>query len=163
DRATTMRSFDLLSKRQLLYGQPGEDRTRELVGDRPGRIRSHVFLFEQEPLVSGLSLRELHEGPASAQLHSAKLHVQLAVLYLLLGRALDVGHHSAVPSDHRAGAVLPLGDDVLELEVLDGVVLRLHGKDLLRRVQARALRYGKAPEDAADLEAYVVMTSCCIV
>ena len=62
-----------------------------------------------------------------------------------------------VPDDDGAGAVVALGDHALEVAVLDGVVLDLHREALLGGVERRPLRDGPRPEDAAPLEAQVVV------
>ena len=64
---------------------------------------------------------------------------------------------AAVPEQHRAAAVLALGDHALEAAVLDRVVLDLHGEALLGRVEARPLGHGPALEHAVELEAEVVV------
>ena len=62
-----------------------------------------------------------------------------------------------VPDDHVAAAVLALGDDALEVEVLDRVVLDVHREPPRLRVERRPLRHRPAGQHAVDLEPEVVV------
>src|SRR5262249_30984722 len=56
-----------------------------------------------------------------------------------------------------AAPVLALGDDALELAVVQRVVLGLHGQPLVRGIEARSLRHRPALEHALHREAEVVV------
>lgn len=56
---------------------------------------------------------------------AVKIKEQFVVARLIV---LTLHPAAAIPDDHRAGTVVALGDDVLEVEVFDGMVLRLHGR-----------------------------------
>ena len=62
-----------------------------------------------------------------------------------------------VPHDDVAPAVLALGDDPLEVEVLDGVVLDVDGELAGLGVERRPLGHGPAGEHAVDLQPQVVV------
>ncbi|MEZ5332470.1 MAG: hypothetical protein R2991_10560 [Thermoanaerobaculia bacterium] len=138
---------------QLVHGQAGEDGPgRQLLGVLAGG--GAVGLLDQQPLL-GIP-RRLHQRPETAQLVTAQLEEQLALAHALLGlEVMDGG--TAVPDDHRAGAVVALGDQPLEVAVLERVVLRLHGEPLLGGIEGRALGYGPGAQDAAHLQTQVVV------
>ena len=62
-----------------------------------------------------------------------------------------------VPDDHVAGAVLLGRDDALEVAVFHRMVLDVPGEALVRRVEAGPFRHGPAHQDAAELQAKVVV------
>ncbi len=110
--------------------------------------RGRVAFLEQEPV----SLRLARLGLEAGQ-HEAAVQF-LAGQPELEGsggqRAVDVVHRrpdAGVPDDHRSGAVGPLGDDALEVDILDGMVFRLDGEALVVRVERGSLRHGPALED----------------
>ena len=64
---------------------------------------------------------------------------------------------SIFPHDHRARSVVSLRDDLLEVEVLEGMVLGQHREMLLFGVEGWTLGHRKALQRAADLEPHVVV------
>jgi hypothetical protein len=64
---------------------------------------------------------------------------------------------AAVPNQHGAGAVGPIGDHALEVDVLERMVLDLHREPLLAWIEAWTLRHGPALEHATHLQAEIVM------
>ncbi len=64
---------------------------------------------------------------------------------------------AAVPQQHGAAAVLALGDDALELAVLERVILDVHRQPLVGRVEAGPLRHRPALQHAVQLEPEVVV------
>jgi hypothetical protein len=60
-----------------------------------------------------------------------------------------------VPDRHRARAVLPLGDLAVELEVLERVILGVHGQPVVRRGGRDAVGDGPGGQHAVVLEAQV--------
>ena len=55
------------------------------------------------------------------------LQQTVARLEPLLGALLEVAHDAAVPHDHRSRAVLVVGDNGFEIDVLEGMVLGVDG------------------------------------
>src|SRR4029453_10395234 len=94
--------------------------------------------------------------PASLQLVAVERELEVAGVVALVRVFLRLPR-PAVPQEHRAPAVLALGDDALELAVLDGMVLDVHRQAPLERVEARPLRHRPALERAFELEAEVVV------
>jgi hypothetical protein len=85
---------------------------------------------------------------------SVELEEQLAVVVALGHR--DVGDvHAAIPHDHRARAVVAVGNHTLEIDVLDRVVLGLDGEALLLGIERRSARHRPRAQHAAHLEPQV--------
>ena len=61
------------------------------------------------------------------------------------------------PDDDVTAAVLPGRDHALEVDVLDRVVLDMHGEPFHRGIQGRAVRHRPAHQHSVDLKAQVVM------
>jgi hypothetical protein len=70
---------------------------------------------------------------------------------------LDELERAAIPDLDRAGAVLARRNRPLEARVLERMILDVHRKMLLSRLERHALRDGPARERAIDLEAEVVV------
>ena len=136
----------------------------------PAGLGVLVALVDEQPLLALVLLEgALGRGAGTAarpddreatlELLAMEHELELAVLDRLHpGQRRRLGLPGPpVPDDHVAGAVLLGGDDALEVEVLDGVVLDVdrHAPDLA--VEGRALRDGPADEHAIDLEAEVVV------
>jgi hypothetical protein len=118
-----------------------------------------VALVQQEPLLlATVGPLKPDQDEAATQLVPEDLGVQLA------GRHRGCRVVGAVrlprpgiPHDHVATAVLPGRDHPLEVQVLDRVVLDVHGVAPRRRVECRSLRDGPAHQHPVDLEAQVVV------
>ncbi len=149
----------------LLHGTAGQGAVGRPRRDRRllAAARLVVALLEEQPVVLVLLVRpalDTDEHPAAAQLLAlqAELELALAIGPLRIGGALPVGIPAAPVPDHdRAAAVLALGDDALEVGVVQRVVLDVDGEMLVVRIEARALRHGPALERAVELEPDVVV------
>ncbi len=121
----------------------------------PGRAASSASLRSSH---CGLppSPAGAHQQPAPVQLLAVERELQLAAPQRLGGVAFGFPS-AAVPQQHRAAAVLPLGDDAFEVAVVDGVVLDLDGEPLVGGVERRPLGHRPALEHAVVLEAEVVV------
>jgi len=97
------------------------------------------------------------------QLEAVELEVDLAQLDAALRARLQIAHAPNVPGDHRARAVVALGNDLFEVQVLERVILGHHRELLVEHGEARAARYGKALECAAHLQTKVVVRTAGIV
>ncbi len=141
----------VLRRAQLLDGHPREHRFigKCAVG---GDVR--VTLLDEEPLLH--ALLDLHERPLAAQLVALQVEEELALLQALEG-ILEGDPHPAVPHDHGARAVVACGNDPLEIAVLEGVILDMHGESLVGRVRGRA--FGDRPrfQHALHFETQVPM------
>src|SRR5690606_34497056 len=57
--------------------------------------------------------------------------------------------------DHGARAVVPLRDDILEIEILEWMVLRVDRQAFVARIQTRTFGDGEAAQHPAHLQAQV--------
>lgn len=98
--------------------------------------------------------------------HQRPVAVQLLALQVESEQAFAVGRlrvwikrhpSAAIPQQHGPGAILALGNDTLELAVLERVVLDMDGKALLSWVEARPSRYRPTLEHAVHLQAKIIM------
>ena len=122
------------------------------------RASVRVALLDQEPVVAALAFLGLEpdQHPAAAELFAAEPELQRALPVLRLG----IAHRdpaAAVPDDHGAGAILALGDRLLEVGVLQRVVLDVHGEPPDRGVERGPLRHRPALERVAELQPQVVV------
>ena len=148
----------VLAGEHLVVGSAGLDRLRQLV-DVPVGIGRLVALVDQQPVVrAGLGAARLDQREAAAQLLAVEPELELA---LADGPARIVGflrlERAPVPHDHVAAAVLALGNDALEVEVRDRMVLDMNGHAPLVGVERRPARHGPAHQHAVDLEPEVVV------
>src|SRR3954471_23510506 len=67
------------------------------------------------------------------------------------------GPCTPVPHDDVAPAVLTRGDDALEVEVLERMVLDVHRHAADARIERGALGHGPTDEQTVDLESHVVV------
>ena len=106
----------ILAFLQLLDREPREHR----FGWQRTILRNVAVPFlDEEPLF--LALLELHQRPLAVQLVAPELEQELPLLHPLV-RVLERDPHASVPHDHRAGAVVALGDDPFEVTVLERMV-----------------------------------------
>ena len=133
------------------------------LGDLAARRRAGRIVpgLDQQPVRFACALAsatvDAHQVPASAQLLALERELEMA-LAILLHRVAALGDPApAVPQEHRAASVLALGNRALETAVLERMVLDLDRQALFRRVEARTLGHGPAPQNAFHLEAEVVV------
>lgn len=152
---------DVVGALQLIDGQARQHRARLRLADVLGRLALgvDVLLLDEEPVSPPGALLEAHEREPTTKLVSCKYKIQLSVLGALLGAGLEVPNLPAIPADHRTRAVAPLGDDALEVHVLERVILGLHGEALLLWIQGGTVRHGEAREYTAALDAEIVVAS----
>ena len=119
--------------------------------------RSRSLNSSQFFLLSSSGLRfQPRQHPAAVQLFAGQPELEGARLQALL----DVVHrrpHAGVPDDHRPAAIFALGDDALEVDIFERMVLGLDRQPLVGRVERRALRHGPALQHAADLQPQIVV------
>ena len=137
------------ARRELLEREARDDRLLRNLAPRAG-VR--VAVLEEEPLLLAARVgARPDERPLAAQLVAGELEHELPVLEPGAGiRARRPG--AAVPHDDCPRAVIPRGDDPLEVRVLERVVLHLDGHPPVGRVVGRALRHGPAAQGAVELE-----------
>ena len=87
---------------------------------------------------------------------ASELEVELAVLQSLVGVA-ERRPMAAVPDHDAAGPVLAFGYLAFEAAVVERMILYLHRKSAVLRVQARFFRHGPALQHAIVLEPEVVV------
>ena len=156
----------------VVVGAAGLDALRVVLGV-PALLRIGAALVDEQPLVAlvvleGAGRRVVALAPAAARpddrepagdLLAVQLELQLAGRdggRGVEGRRLRLPG-APVPDDDVARAVLLRGDDALEVEILDGVVLDVDRHPAHVRVEGRALGDRPRHEDATDLEPEVVV------
>ena len=141
-----------------IHHQLLESLRRQLALERPGRIGLLVLLLHEKPFLPGLAPGKSGQRKGPFERPSFEDERELPCPELLL-RSARLGRFigSMVPDHHRAGAVAPLRDDPLKIDVLDRVVRHHHRKPLLGRVHRRPL--GDCPrfENPTHLETEVVV------
>src|SRR5690606_1456103 len=160
-RALFEATGQLPALRELVHLEARVDAPSLLGSDVGALLRERVLLLEEQPLV--VTAPRLHEGEAAAQLEPVQDEVDLAALDAGLGRALEVADPTDVPRDHRPGAVVPLRDDLLELEVLERMIFGVHGEAPFPRIEARPARHREALQRPPHLNAEVVVRAACLV
>src|SRR5258708_11351012 len=124
---------------------------------RPGEF---VLLLDQQPVLVLLARR------LAAHANERPLAVQLPAVEGEFERALAVGGFrflvvrlpgAMIPEQHRAAAILALGDHPLEIAIVERMVLDMDGEALLAGIEARPPRNRPALEDAVELETEIVM------
>ncbi len=118
-----------------------------------------VALLDQKPVLAPLvapAAAHPHQRPAAPHPRPVEAEMQLALLQPLrrIGKRLPP---ALIPEHDRAGAVIALGDDALEVAVAEGVILGPYRQPLLRRIEARPLRHRPAEERALPFEAEVIV------
>ena len=103
-----------------------------------------LIISQSRPFV----LLGLHEDPLALE----TLSVERDLVFVLA--VLDQVVRALVPDRHRARAVA-VGDDAVEVQVLDRVVLGVDREAALAALERRTLRHRPRREDAAHLEADV--------
>ena len=142
----------------LLEREPGADRSGVALGDLLRGDRLASFPDEEPVLALARLAPHSRERPAAPELVAAEVHLEEAALELG-ARILRLGRPVApmIPDDDGARAVVVLRDHALELGVLEGVILDLHGQALDLRTDRRALRDGPALEHPVHLQTEVVV------
>ena len=139
----------------LVVGAAGLDRAGVVLGV-PAGDGVVVVLVQQEPVP--VASAAVDEDEATGQLLAAQVDVEIAgVDGGLRVVALGEGPGAPVPDDDVAAAVLTGRDHPLEVEVVQRVVLDVHGEAPSVRVDRRSLGHRPADEDTVDLEAQVVV------
>ncbi|KEY54165.1 hypothetical protein EN41_22165 [Agrobacterium tumefaciens] len=123
-----------------------------------------IVTLDQQPVLpalSGLAVHA-HQMPAAFQLLSLELELQMALSISFPGITNRLPD-AAIPDDHSAAAILSLGDDAFEIAVAQWMVLHMHGKALVFRIEARAARHRPAFQHPVHFKAKIVMQAAGIV
>ena len=143
----------------LVVGAAGLDRVRMRRRRPTSGSASSSFLWMSSQLSSAdwkprvLTMRE-----AALELLAVEAELELALADGLarIVRLLRL-ERAPVPDDHVAAAVLALGDDALEVEVGEGMVLDVDGHAPVGWIEAGPFGHGPRHQHAVDLEAEVVV------
>ena len=145
---------------RMVLGVPARDRGRAALGDEQPLIALVVLEGSGGGVVAlATAAARPDDRPAAIELLAVELELELAVRDRrrgVDGRRLRLPG-APVPDDDVARAVLLRGDDALEVEVLDRMILDVDRHPAHGRVEGQALGHGPGHEDAGDLEAEVVM------
>ena len=131
--------------------EPGEHRDDLLRHRLAVRILRRIHPVDH-PVLAGrlaLALVQREEPVAAAEALAVERHLDLGVVELV--RLVD----AAVPDPHRAGAVAPLRDVALPLEVLERVILGVDRHAVVLRVLGDPVRDRPGDGDAVVLQAQV--------
>src|SRR5262249_21643866 len=112
----------------------------------------------QEPVVSLLvgAAAHAYEVPAALELLPVENEIEIALAQALVRVAFRLPA-PAIPDQHRAAAVFPLGNGAFELVVLDRMVLHLDGGAFVARKETGPAGHGPALHHPVELEAQVVV------
>ena len=123
------------------------------------RDGSPVAMLDQHPLSSAAITLGPHDDPGA--MHPLAFHdeLQLALTQCLadLFEPLLRGPIASVPEHHGAAAILPFRDCALEIAVVEGVILDLHGQTPIARVKRWPLGDRPGLEDPVIFEAQIKM------
>src|SRR5918992_1792325 len=134
-----------------------------LDGDVDVAARFIVVALDEQPRRPFVAAAGARENPRAVQLLALEPEMQ-APFSQRGGRIVVFGNpDAAVPQQHFARAVLLFGNHALELAVLEGMVLGLHGEPAVGGIEARALRHRPTLQHAFELEAKVVVQPCSVV
>src|SRR5262249_17905493 len=106
--------------------------------------------------VATLASSNSHEVPAPAELLAVQDELQPSLRQSRTG-ITDRLPGPSIPQQHRATAVLSLGNDTLERPVFHRMILGAHREAFLAGVEARSLGNRPAEQDAVQLQAEVVV------
>ena len=151
----------------LLYCPRGDGAVRSFFGNRRVTLRTGelVPMLDQQPVrLVGTRIPAVHahQGPASFQLGSVQLKLQVA-----FGQSGVYVHKRRpgpkIPQHHRAAAVLTLGNCALEAAILYRMILNLHRESLVAGVETWTLGDGPTLEHAIPAKAKIVVQSSSIM
>src|SRR5918996_160909 len=148
----------LTSLAHLLDGASAHHRLGLRAGGPAAGVGLLVAALHEQPLAPPRP----PQRPPAAQLLALEPERRVTGLERLAHRLVaQVLVGAAVPDDHRAGAVLALWDDALEVAPGERVVVDLHGQARVARVRRRPLRDRPGLERAVHLEPEVPMHAGC--
>src|SRR5262245_5166534 len=139
--------------RDFLQRTAGRDAARLAVDDRGAAGRGGlVTLLDQEPasvVPAAAPAADPYERPPSRELLALERELQRAGTVGLV-RITDGLPGAAIPQQDGAAAVLSLGNDALEVAVVEGVILDVHRQPFVPRIEAWPLRDRPALQDAFE-------------
>lgn len=120
---------------------------------RPRRV---VLMFDQKPVFLLSWHVRAHQIPDSAEFFALQFEFELALGVGLL-RIFERNPHAAIPDNHIAGTVMPLGNTALERRVIQRMVFDMHRQTFDLGVERRPFRHRPALQCAIEFQAKVVM------
>ena len=145
---------------QLLDAPAGFDAFRTRLEDVDRLARGEVALLEQQPVLLAPVLARLglqpRQHPAAVQLLAGQPELEGAGRQALL----DIVHRrpdAGVPDDHRPAAIFAFGDDALEVDIFERMVLGLDRQPLVGRVERGPFRHRPALQHVADLQPQIIV------
>lgn len=145
----------------LIETPAGRDTLRPLHENVPTSraVGEFVSSLDEKPLgfpVSPAASLHPQERPSAFELSSLETEFELTLPEPFHGVAV-LPPVAGIPEENGARAVASLGNDSLEVRVIEGVILDLDGEPLLAWIEAGTLRNGPAQKDAVQLETEVVV------
>src|SRR4030095_16211628 len=154
--------------RDFLDRAPADDAVRRGVDDGavPG-FRIRVLFLDEEPcLVARFAAvsaaARSHQHEAALELLAVERELELAFPVARDRIALGIPR-AAIPYHHGTAAVFAFRYDAFESTVLDRMILDVHRETLVGGIETRTFRNGPAQQDAALLQAKIVMKMACRV
>ena len=147
--------------RSILAWLPRLPRRRRLLFDR-GRIGAFalrlVVALDQQPVVLTAALTgtrlQAHQRKAPVQPLAVEHEPKLALAHALVGIVQRLPC-AAIPQLHRAGAILAVGYDALEIGIVQRMVLDVRSDPLVGGIERRPFAHRPAPQHAVMLQAEV--------
>src|SRR3990172_6632944 len=135
--------------------EPLDPRDGQLAAEPEAPLGVSVVALDEEPVLSAPAGQAREHEPAPELPAVEREHERAPAQIRLRAGALGGLPRAAVPHHDGPGAVAALGDDPLEVAILEGVVVHPHGEPLVGRVHRGPLRHRPRLEDPAQLEAEV--------
>jgi hypothetical protein len=150
---------------EFVDGEAGNNAERLIVGDNPVRLtlREDVALFDQQPILAVfIAPLELYQHPPTAEFLTVEAELDLPIFILFVG-VIHWYPGSPVPNNHRAGAILALGNYILKFDITQRMIFHPHGEAFDFWIKAWAARDCPAFKNAIKFEAEIVVKSRRIV
>ena len=123
-----------------------------------------IPLLNEQPLVAFTAVLHVYHGELALEFLAVQADLQIAARELLFDRRIaEQFPRAAIPEHHAARAVIAGRNVAFELTVFEGMVLHFRGQVLGERFERRAFGNGPGNQDAADLQAEIVMQARGIV
>lgn len=144
---------------QFLDPPAGFDAFRPGGKDIDRCVGGRIALLEKEPVALVLLSRatlQTGQHPSAVEFLPCQAELEGALAQVVV----DIAHRrpdALVPDDHRTAAIFAFGDHALEVDIVEGMVLRLHRQPLVGRIERRTFRHRPAFQHAVDLKPQIVV------
>src|SRR5690606_22582587 len=129
------------------FGPLGKDVSRGIGG--------LIALLEQNPTFLLILVLKSGQHPAPGQLLARQPELEIAGFEALFD-IVHRGPDTAIPDDHRAAAILALGDNTLEIGIFERVILSADGVSLVFGIERGSLGHGPTEQDTIMLQTQII-------